>query len=558
MEEEKISSYTVDAAHDRGSTGGGPEDYFLKSFNFIDLFAGVGGFSSGLGSGLFHGLQGRCLLASEKCGEARELFLLNHPAPTWGMNHDICKLESLRRVSVSRRCFHDGRRNGGSRHGSNGREQDEDGVEEDERTTSKSLSEEGFQEHRCDILCGGFPCQPFTNASSNPEGLKCAKNGHLFWEIIRLIRGGTPGTEIETKETEERKHQRSTQAEGPGRQERERKESESDEPWHSTTHCLADNIRTCTLETEFTPHGSRPRALLLENVPNLLNLEEGRVWTEVQSALEAEGYDVYHKLISTAAAGLAQNRVRLYIVGILREDENLVLLEGGVSRNARQMVSEKHFSWPTFPFDAHLEAEAPRPFEDSSPTHIVFQGKERLEDNDITAAASSFSVSPPYKSWPKCSIVSDILEPSGAARKHRLTRNQWKKVREHRSWTTSVKAGKRLVPLDGRARTIGAKYRSSYLMQTEFVPCDDALSSSSSSSDEEHNCEEIRRPRFFTPRECARLQGFPESFRIEGKRNPNRWYHQCGNAVAPPIVAAIAFQILKVIHPLAGYPPVQK
>merc|ERR1711956_77301 len=174
--------------------------------------------------------------------------------------------------------------------------------------------------------------------------------------------------------------------------------------------------------------------------------------------------------------------------------------------------------------------------------------RERLEDNDITAAASSFSVSPPYKSWPKCSIVSDILEPSGAARKHRLTRNQWKKVREHRSWTTSVKAGKRLVPLDGRARTIGAKYRSSYLMQSEFVPCDDALSSSSSSSDEEHNCEEIRRPRFFTPRECARLQGFPESFRIEGKRNPNRWYHQCGNAVAPPIVAAIAFQILKVIH----------
>ena len=46
-------------------------------------------------------------------------------------------------------------------------------------------------------------------------------------------------------------------------------------------------------------------------------------------------------------------------------------------------------------------------------------------------------------------------------------------------------------------------------------------------------------PRFFTPRECARLQGFPESFLIDGP-NENRWYYQCGNSVCPGVVAKIA------------------
>ena len=54
------------------------------------------------------------------------------------------------------------------------------------------------------------------------------------------------------------------------------------------------------------------------------------------------------------------------------------------------------------------------------------------------------------------------------------------------------------------------------------------------------------RPRFFTPREVARLQGFPESFLIDGP-NENRWYHQGGNAVCPGVVAKIAKQMLAAL-----------
>lgn len=45
-------------------------------------------------------------------------------------------------------------------------------------------------------------------------------------------------------------------------------------------------------------------------------------------------------------------------------------------------------------------------------------------------------------------------------------------------------------------------------------------------------------PRKLTPRECARLQGFPESFVIPV--SDTRAYKQFGNSVAVPVVKRIA------------------
>jgi len=60
------------------------------------------------------------------------------------------------------------------------------------------------------------------------------------------------------------------------------------------------------------------------------------------------------------------------------------------------------------------------------------------------------------------------------------------------------------------------------------------------------------RPRFFSPRECCRMQGFPESFIIPaacegGGRDKGslRLYHMIGNAVCPPVVQSIAVEMLK-------------
>jgi DNA (cytosine-5)-methyltransferase 1 len=57
--------------------------------------------------------------------------------------------------------------------------------------------------------------------------------------------------------------------------------------------------------------------------------------------------------------------------------------------------------------------------------------------------------------------------------------------------------------------------------------------------------QENKNPRLLTPRECARLQGFPEDFKIPGARTPS--YKQFGNSVAVPVVKKIAEKIAREV-----------
>jgi site-specific DNA-cytosine methylase len=64
--------------------------------------------------------------------------------------------------------------------------------------------------------------------------------------------------------------------------------------------------------------------------------------------------------------------------------------------------------------------------------------------------------------------------------------------------------------------------------------------------------------RFYTAREATRLMGFPESFRIPGHPTPEhggpayeaheRYFRQIGNAVCPPVVEAVARQMLRALN----------
>ena len=83
------------------------------------------------------------------------------------------------------------------------------------------------------------------------------------------------------------------------------------------------------------------------------------------------------------------------------------------------------------------------------------------------------------------------------------------------------------------------------------------------------------RPRFLTPRECARVMGFPDTFVIPGvdtaldtpagngspaktskssKQDARRaeqargnWYKQIGNAVCPPVIRAVGGKVLAAL-----------
>ena len=54
--------------------------------------------------------------------------------------------------------------------------------------------------------------------------------------------------------------------------------------------------------------------------------------------------------------------------------------------------------------------------------------------------------------------------------------------------------------------------------------------------------------RKLTPRECSRLQGFPDSFILPNHLSLSSLYKQIGNSVSVPVVQAIAKNIAKALH----------
>lgn len=105
-----------------------------------------------------------------------------------------------------------------------------------------------------DLLCGGFPCQPFSlagvskkNSLGVKHGFDDKKQGNLFFEIIRIV-----------------KHH-------------------------------------------------KPKVLFLENVKNLKSHDKGETWKVIKSELENTGYYVFDKIID-GKYYVPQHRERIYIV----------------------------------------------------------------------------------------------------------------------------------------------------------------------------------------------------------------------------------------------------
>lgn len=70
-----------------------------------------------------------------------------------------------------------------------------------------------------------------------------------------------------------------------------------------------------------------------------------------------------------------------------------------------------------------------------------------------------------------------------------------------------------------------------------------------------HNVPIIKRGsiiRKLTPRECFRLQGFPDSFEFPEKMSDTKLYHMAGNSVTVPVVSRVMGNIMKALTPPAA------
>jgi DNA (cytosine-5)-methyltransferase 1 len=104
-----------------------------KKFKFIDLFSGIGGFHTGVSMA-----GGKCVMASDINEVANQTYYENYGIKPKG---DICSI--------------------------------------------KSVDIPDF-----DLLCGGFPCQPFSNVGQK-GGLEDLR-GQLIYEVFRILREKQP------------------------------------------------------------------------------------------------------------------------------------------------------------------------------------------------------------------------------------------------------------------------------------------------------------------------------------------------------------------------------
>jgi len=248
----------------------------------------------------------------------------------------------------------------------------------------------------------------------------------------------------------------------------------------------------------------KPKALLIENVKQILTVKDGFVKNEIQKILNEYGYDVSYSIVDASLYGVPQNRHRAMFVATLKghpkfsfdllkkQEKEKVTIEDAISDIAE--IEQNVIENPNEDYYKLVEC------------YSSYQHEMRAESNHKLYNHLMYY---PTKNVQK--MISYV--PQGG---------NWKNVPE------SLFKSKR----DNR--------QSNYLKRLEY-------NSQSITIDTGHNM-------YFHPifnrvptiRESARLQSFPDNFVFCG--NKGEQFRQVGNAVPPLLAYAVAKSIMEVLN----------
>ncbi|KAI2513224.1 tRNA methyltransferase [Fragilaria crotonensis] len=176
--------------------------------------------------------------------------------------------------------------------------------------------------------------------------------------------------------------------------------------------------------------------------------------------------------------------------------------------------------------------------------HFVAQNRERVYivgiRNDISNEPLVGWKQRVHPTTSSTTNVRDILEPddSPAVKASELTQSQWSKIQSMYKSKNKVASIDACIRLDAKAPTLISQYHRVGSLSSKFV-CHKLDGSDRDGAD--GRCW----PRFLTPRECCRLMGFPEDFPVHGGVvDEAHLYQAIGNAVTPPVIAAIGRELL--------------
>lgn len=340
-----------------------------------------------------------------------------------------------------------------------------------------------------DLWCFGFPCQDISVAGKQ-KGLQEGERSGLFYEIMRLLAG--------------------------------RKKED------------------------------RPRWLLVENVKNLLSIGNGFDFARLLLEVGGYGYSIQWQVLNSKDFGVPQNRERVFIVGYLgdirgREVFPLRPTDGENPcelKEITQGVGDAQRIYESNGLARTLKGESGGQGGKTGLYAIRFRYPERgagsrekgyMEQVDCASALTSKHCGDQTADCSNGALVAPVL---ALDRKVRRQNGRWMKEPGEPSFTLTVQ-NRRGVAIYQRSRG----YNKGGMH--------DVAPALSISAWQENNLltDGNVRIRRLTPRECWRLQGFPDEYFDRAKAvgiSDTQLYKQAGNSVTVNVARAIGERLKRI------------
>lgn len=253
----------------------------------------------------------------------------------------------------------------------------------------------------------------------------------------------------------------------------------------------------------------KPKYLFLENVKGLLNHDKGNTFETILSALDELGYDVEWQVLNSKDFGVPQNRERVFIVGHLR---------GERTRNVFPLSREsKSISKKSVVKIGNVNPSG------RGMNGVVYQ-TDGLAPTLTTNKGEGQKIAIKKQYYKKFGVLQPNFNQSGVVYE---TDGIAPTIRAYQGGGLEPKIIQR-----GHGYNKGGEH-------------DIAPTLTSNSYHENNFLSDEFRVRKLTPRECWRLQGFPDwAFDKAQEVNSNsQLYKQAGNSVTVNVIAAIAEKI---------------
>lgn len=275
----------------------------------------------------------------------------------------------------------------------------------------------------------------------------------------------------------------------------------------------------------------RPSYIFLENVPGLLSHGGGDTFETILSTLDALGYNVEWQVLNSSHFGVPQNRQRVFLVGHSRRRGTRPIFPLG-SYNREVANYQKSEQIPLPPSGKGMNGDVYSD-EETAPTLTTNKG-EGMKIVLSGRLPGKYSIT--NRVYDTSGIAPTLSTMQGGGREPKIIQRShgFNKGGEHKIAPTLTRA------------VVGDSVNLAHLnSKTRRGRVGKDKANTLVSDDSQGVVMSDFRIRKLTPRECWRLQGFPDwAFDRAEKVNSNsQLYKQAGNSVTVPVIAAIARQL---------------